>query len=147
METYAAINIVHGHQDEGGVGIKCINHVVCNRVVPTWWYDVKGNYLCMDCVEKGINKLEFYVESECPICLENKLSVKFEQCTHSVCVDCYRNAYGFDNYVLLNLMRPYPDDESDDDEVKQWYDEYQLMNDAYLAPRTSALDTCPMCRK
>jgi hypothetical protein len=31
---------------ENGGGIKCKNYIICGCVLPTWWFDCKGSYLC-----------------------------------------------------------------------------------------------------
>ena len=80
---YENNNIYFDYQypEEDGGGIKCKNYEVCECVLPKWWFECKGNYLCTNChmmfgtwgkghIGKGI--LEINYNLECPICLENK---------------------------------------------------------------------------
>ena len=31
---------------EDGGGIKCKNYELCEHILPKWWFECKGNYLC-----------------------------------------------------------------------------------------------------
>jgi hypothetical protein len=31
---------------EDGGGIKCKNYIICEGVLPKWWLECKGHYLC-----------------------------------------------------------------------------------------------------
>jgi hypothetical protein len=76
------------YPEEGG-GIKCKNYELCGEVLPIWWFECKGNYLCTNCHMsygtwesndyKHIGKevLEFNDNIECPICLEIKRGISF----------------------------------------------------------------------
>ena len=48
---YEQENIAYDEQNprEIGGGIKCKNYVMCEGVLPTWWYECKGKYLCTNC--------------------------------------------------------------------------------------------------
>jgi len=32
-----------------GYDIKCKNYIICNTMLPEWWYGCKGHYLCPSC--------------------------------------------------------------------------------------------------
>ena len=80
---YENNNIAYDYQytKEVDGGIKCKNYELCETVLPKWWFECKGNYLCTNChmlfgtwgeshTGKGI--LEISDNLECPICLEKK---------------------------------------------------------------------------
>tara|TARA_Y100000385_G_C13027838_1_gene609292 strand:- start:782 stop:1333 length:552 start_codon:yes stop_codon:yes gene_type:complete len=93
-------------REEGG-GIKCKNYEICEAVLPSWWYECKGHYICMTCdtmfgtwsnSEYGIFKTEKGVlpiidDTECPICLERKRSVTQPNCEHTLCIECFKRCY------------------------------------------------------
>ena len=69
-------------EEEGG-GIKCKNYELCDEVLPKWWFECKGNYLCTGChmqfgtwgeSHRGKGILEISDNLECPI-LENKWGI------------------------------------------------------------------------
>lgn len=37
-------NIGYDYQEQDGM--KCKNYVICQSVLPKWWFECKGNYLC-----------------------------------------------------------------------------------------------------
>ena len=91
-----------GYDEHDGEGIKCKNYVVCDTILPNWWFECKGHYLCTNChmmfgtwgnthIGKGI--LEINNKLECPICLEIKICISQPRCEHSVCVDCFKRCY------------------------------------------------------
>ena len=49
--NYESNNIAYDRQypQEDGGGIKCKNFELCVTVLPKWWFECKGNYLCSDC--------------------------------------------------------------------------------------------------
>jgi len=66
---------------EDGGGIKCKNYEVCQAVLPKWWFECKGNYLCTNChmmfgtwrsgdyTQTGKGILNTFDNIECPVCL------------------------------------------------------------------------------
>ena len=48
---YENNNICFDYQnpEEDGGGIKCKNYELCEGVLPKWWFECKGNYLCTNC--------------------------------------------------------------------------------------------------
>ena len=45
---YEQSNIGYNKQYLDG-GIKCKNYELCEDVLPKWWFECKGNYLCTNC--------------------------------------------------------------------------------------------------
>ena len=159
---YETNNIGYSYQypEETGGGIKCKNYELCETILPIWWYDCKGCYLCINCLMlSGI--FEMFDNVECPICLDVKRSVKLKHCQHTICIDCYKRCH----YGLADRTNepnfPYPDieDEYDNDtENPKWGDEYPLIkiyNDEWNRwydekdvkyENEGNLRKCPICR-
>jgi hypothetical protein len=109
---YEKNNIAYDCQypQETGGGIKCKNYEICEQVLPLWWYDCKGKYLCSNCdrmfgtwsnLDYGIFKtgkgvLPLVNNVECPICLNVKKSIEQPNCTHTLCIDCLKRCYYVD---------------------------------------------------
>ena len=88
-------------EDDGG-GIKCKNYEICEAVLPKWWFECKGSYLCTNCdmmfgtwgsgenshTGKGI--LEISDNIGCPICLETKRGISYPKCNHMACIECFK---------------------------------------------------------
>ena len=122
------------HAEEDGGGIKCKNYELCESVLPRWWFECKGNYLCTNChmlfgtwkfqgqeYKTGKGILEISDNLECPICLEeNKRGISQPNCEHTLCIDCFKRChYGKDGK-----------DEEDENEEN-----------------VENLRKCPLCRK
>ena len=161
---YENSNIGYDYQwtGEDVEGIKCKNHVVCEIVLPKWWFGCKGCYLCTNCDVMMFGILKMSNNLECPICLEIKECISQPRCSHSVCVSCFKQCYYRDENIEGQPIFPYPDieDEYDDDpenikwandyplikiyneEWNQWDDEKteKYVNEEYLRK-------CPLCRK
>ena len=83
------------HTEEDGGGIKCKNFELCDAVLPKWWFECKGNYLCTNCDMLIGRVLEISDKVECPICLENKRSISQPNCDHTLCIECFKRClYG-----------------------------------------------------
>ena len=91
---------------EVGGGIKCKNYELCNEVLPKWWFECKGNYLCTNChmlfgtwkfqgkeYKTGKGILEISNNLECPICLEKKRGITQPNCAHTLCIDCFKTCH------------------------------------------------------
>ena len=98
---YENNNIAYDYQNEEE-GIKCKNYELCETVLPKWWFECKGNYLCTNChmlfgtwgeshTGKGI--LGISNNLECPICLENKRGISQPNCEHTLCIDCFKRCH------------------------------------------------------
>jgi len=164
--AYEKSNIGYDIQYPKG-GIKCKNYELCQAVLPEWWFECKGNYLCTNChilfgtwgdptkgcrTGKGI--LCFNDNVECPICLEYKRCVSQPNCIHSVCIECFKLCYYGDDSGEPQF--PYPDIEEEywDDSKNFPDDDYPLIkiwNDAMdlweFNKEENTFRSCPLCRK
>ena len=130
------------YTEEDGGGIKCKNYIICEAVLPKWWFDCKGCYLCNNCdmmfgtwssgeykqVGKGV--LEMSNNLECPICLEIKECISQPRCNHSLCIICFKRCYYGDENIEGKPIFPYPDIEyeyDDDTENIKWVNDYPLI--------------------
>jgi hypothetical protein len=92
---------------ETGGGIKCKNYEICEVVLPSWWYECKGHYICTACdnmfgtwscpkyniFKTGKGVLPIVDDTKCPICLERKRSVTQPKCEHTLCIECFKRSY------------------------------------------------------
>lgn len=111
--------------EEGG-GIKCKNYILCGEVLPNWWYECKGGYLCTNCdimfgtwgnQESGIyhtgkGVLSVMEAVECPICLEINKGISNPNCDHTLCIKCFKRCYYGEN----KKMPPFPYSENIENE-------------------------------
>jgi hypothetical protein len=159
---YENNNIGYSEQypEECGGGINCKNHEACGEVLPKWWFECKGNYLCTNCDIKFGKTLEFKENAECPICLQCKLTVSQPNCGHFACIDCFVRCYYGDNSGEPSF--PYPEIEEEyfeDMENPKWQNYYPLIHrynvdwenwDANVRQKYDEeknLRQCPLCRK
>ena len=164
----------YNHQDAGGGrGIKCKNYELCEAVLPKWWFECKGRYLCTTChmmfgtwdfqgqkYKTGKGVLEISDDRECPICLEIKRGISQPNCEHTLCIECFKRCHYGDDSGEPSF--PYPDieDEYDDDqENPKWENDYPLIkiyNEEWNKwedekerkyDNENHLRKCPLCRK
>lgn len=79
--------------------LKCHNYIICNETFPKWVGDCHRGF-CMNCAAIfGCHVEVLTVDmEECPICFEHTDTMaKFPQCTHHVCISCYKRFYYDDN--------------------------------------------------
>jgi len=158
--------------DEDGKGIKCKNYELCEAVLPTWWFDCKGNYLCSNCHmmfgtwgneingNNGKGLLEIIDKIECPLCFETKKGISQPKCNHFVCIECFKRCYYGDKSGEPSF--PYPDIEEEyfeDNENPKWDINYPLIKSYNIEWETwennkiikyndeENLRKCPICRK
>jgi hypothetical protein len=155
------------------LNLKCDNFEVCEAILPDWWFECKGNYLCCNChmmfgswTERsgkehlGKGTLQFYDNLECPICLENTRCVSQPRCNHSVCVNCFKRCYYGKEYPLFpyaELEQEYYDDVENNnyadnskwDDYRHNIDEYDLLCDKIENENCNEkiINKCPLCRK
>jgi hypothetical protein len=159
--NYETTNIAYDDQypEEAGGGIKCKNYELCNRVLPKWWFECKGNYVCTCCdMLYGILKMSDNIE--CPICFENKKGLSLMKCSHYICIDCFKRCHHGDQSG--EPVFPYPDIEEkyfEDTENPIWVSDYPLItlyNEAWnnwennkqeKYENEENLRKCPLCRK
>ena len=128
--------------EEDGGGIKCKNYELCEAILPKWWFECKGNYLCTNChmmfgtwgsgekdhTGKGI--LDISDNVECPVCLEVKRSISQPNCEHTLCIECFKRCYYGDDDTENEPKFPYPDieDEYYDTQLDpKWENDYNLL--------------------
>ena len=157
---------------EDGGGIKCKNYIICECILPIWWFDCKGSYLCTGChiafgswksgertyTGKGI--LTVIENAECPICLEIKKCISQPRCEHSACISCFKRCYFGDESGEPTF--PYSDIEDeyyDDQENPKWSNDYPLIkiyneewnkwddDKIYKYENEEHLRCCSVCRK
>lgn len=159
------------YPEEDGGGIKCKNYELCKCVLPKWWFECKGNYLCSPChmlfgtwgkSHTGKGVLEISDNLDCPICLENKRSIEQPNCEHTLCIDCFKRCYYGDDDAENEPNFPYPDIEEEyyeDQFNPKWEKDYPLIkihneewnkwddkkNEKYENEKN--LRNCPLCRK
>jgi hypothetical protein len=166
---YEINNIAYDDQcteDDGG-GIKCKNYEVCDTVLPKWWFECKGKYLCSNCdmmfgtwgtqIGKGI--LEKNNDNECPICIERKKGISFPRCNHMVCIECFKRCmYGDETGEPIFPYFDIEDEYYEQPENPKWKNDYPLIeiyqrdydnweynkNEKYKNETNIRL--CPVCR-
>jgi hypothetical protein len=145
--------------EEGG-GIKCKNYQVCGAILPKWWFSCKECYLCTNCDMMFGKALEFIgTIEECVICLDCQPGMTQPNCTHAICVSCFKRCYGYCNDDAGQPTFPYTaaiEHEYDKDPNNpKWQTDYPLLqvyeaewilwDDAkYLETQRTA--RCPLCR-
>jgi hypothetical protein len=171
---YEKNNIGYDYQYPEG-GIKCKNYELCNTVLPDWWYECKGHYICTNCdilfgtwghgenTHYGKGELIFSNNLECPICLQNKRCVSQPRCEHFACLNCFKRCYFLDQSDDGAPEFPY------DSEIEEEYnenpddpkwdinypliEEYNEMWNAWDDAKREKYDNenylrvCPLCRK
>jgi len=168
------IGFDHQYTEEDGGGIKCKNYELCESVLPEWWFECKGNYLCTNChmmfgtwkfqgqeYKTGKGVLDISDNVECPICLEVKRSISQPNCEHTVCIDCFKRCH-YGGVPENEPKFPYPDIEDeygDDEENSKWANDYPLIkkynedwnkwDDERIQKNSKEayLQKCPLCRK
>ena len=146
-----------------GEGIKCKNYIVCEEILPKWWFGCKGCYLCVGCLINRFDILKIINNVECPICLEIKEGITQPRCDHSVCISCFKRCQYGDQNREGEPIFPYPDIEDeyyDDSGNLKWGEgDYPLIkifnyecntwDDERIEKRENEeyLRNCPICRK
>ena len=161
--NYENSNIGYDYQytEEDGGGIKCKNYIICEEILPKWWFDCKGCYLCSNCDMMFGDNLEMNNNLECPICLEIKECISQPRCNHSVCISCFKRCYYGDGDKSEEPIFPYPNIENeyyDDTEHIKWDNDYPLIKiyneewNKWDDKKTEKynneknLRNCPLCR-
>lgn len=170
---YEKNNVGYDWQSPNGYGIKCKNYIICEAVLPNWWFQCKCCYLCTNCHQaygtwgpshRGNGILDIFGETklECPICLETKKCISQPTCNHHICIDCFKRCY-YEEKSNDEPIFPYSSDIEDEYESDQlnakWDNDYPLINiyneewnrweDAREEKYESEqnLRKCPICRK
>lgn len=106
------------YTEENGGGIKCKNYIICESILPDWWFEWKQSYLCSNCNTLfgtwsnkllNINKtgkgvLKIFDNLECPVCLEVTKCISQPNCDHYACIECFKKCYyGESEYPLIEI--------------------------------------------
>lgn len=171
---YEKNNIGYDEQytEQDGGGIKCKNYLLCESVLPKWWFECKENYLCTNChmmfgtwnsgeyknIGKGI--LDVGENIKCPICLEIKICISQPRCDHSLCIDCFKRCYyGDESGEPIFPYSEIEDEYNNDPENPKWEKNYPLIklyNEEYdkwdnmrqdKYENEKYLRKCPLCRE
>jgi len=149
---------IYRMEDVGG--IRCKNYELCGTVLPNWWVQCKGKYLCTNCDMHFGKILEKSDNVDCPICFENKRGFSLPKCSHCICMDCLKRCYHGDESG--EPVFPYPDIENEyfeDTENPIWASDYPLIslynenwdnwenNKQEKYDNEENLRKCPLCRK
>jgi hypothetical protein len=134
---YEANNVGYDEQyPEPEGGIKCKNYELCGTVLPKWWYDCKGTYICTDCDIDEFGVLEFLDDQKCPICMDRARSIKYPKCGHTACVSCFRRCFHGPKVGNHEPFFPYPKLEDayfEDPNNEKWEREFPLIRDYNIA--------------
>ena len=91
-------------------GYKCKNYALCKDILPHWWFDCKGRYICTNC-DILLGELPYREALEdCSVCFgtEHK-QVEFPAaCGHWFCTECTRNIIGFGKDDSEYCLSPVP---------------------------------------
>jgi hypothetical protein len=107
---YENANIGYDQYNNDEEGIKCKNFELCDTILPMWWYDCKGKYLCTNCDIFNWNELEFRDTTEdCVVCYcNNSREMKFPtHCGHWFCINCSQNILFWDETRYHLSPEPY----------------------------------------
>lgn len=155
--------------------IRCVNFEICETdYLPSDWHITSnGRPLCINCDMmfgawkggKHCGILTFVDDNECCVCLESKRNVILPNCSHSVCISCFKRMYYGKDYIELPFPFPELEDDYYDerdinglkdpkwDNIKEaihiWEieDEKLYMENEADREREEYLAKCPLCRK
>jgi hypothetical protein len=142
-------------------GINCKNHELCGEVLPDWWWDCKRKYLCTNCDVQFGNTLETIEITECPICLEEKKGISQPNCSHPLCIGCFKRCYygedkeGEPHFPYPDIFEEYTRDQfnpkwnRDYPLITAWDEAWNMWDDArnMKYEMEENLRVCPLCRK
>lgn len=143
--------------------MKCPNFQVCGTYAPEWYFRCHHGR-CQPCNMKFGKNLVFPEEpQECPICFDTGPSVIQPNCTHSVCIDCFKRTRVDGPPRTGEPQFPYPDREDEYFDHDPFQPPHPLENDPLVVRYHAAwerwdnewnanynaeqhLRRCPMCR-
>lgn len=146
--------------------VECPNFKVCGQVCPKWLLGCHDGR-CWSCNFHFGKNLTFLEEDqECPICLETKPSVVQPNCTHSVCIDCFKRTRVDGPERRPPPPFPFPDQEDEYDNtplcehpldidptsraaIRSWEAAMDVWEDEWNQRHAAEenLRKCPLCRK
>jgi hypothetical protein len=147
--------------------VKCPNFAVCGEICPQWLFNCHRGR-CIHCKTWFGKDLTFPEEDQyCPICFDTKPSVVQPNCTHSVCIDCFKRTRV--DGPPKNPEPPFPFPEQEDEyfetgpfdpphpldtdpvsreAIRSWNTAMDVWEDEWCARRRGEenLRKCPICR-
>lgn len=142
--------------------LKCPNFAVCGDESQKWVYGCHGGR-CIHCNMNFRKNLTINdTPEECPICTEVSQCVVLPNCTHRLCITCFRRCYVNGPPRVGEPPFPYPEKEDEyfetgnehtnqlyhDPLVMKWNDDWEKWDDEWNSKyrNESNLRTCPICR-
>lgn len=138
---------------------KCPNYIICEELAPEWFFNCH-NGTCMNCAIRFKGELIFTKDNtDCPICLECKMSVKHINCKHTICIECFKKCFACED--VLYPVFPYNDQiqlEWEEDPDNERWEKYPLIKSWNAMcikidneceekyEEQEYLRKCPMCR-
>jgi hypothetical protein len=103
-------------------------------------------------------KIPTLINAYCPICMEDKISVKLRNCNHSLCIDCYKKCnmptelkppkFPYDeNVYYAYIHNPFHKRWSIDNLIYEYEKKLKKWNKNRLKYPENNLMLCCMCRK
>jgi hypothetical protein len=145
--------------------IKCPNFAVCGDMCPQWYLDCHGGR-CWQCKWRFGKNLTFKEEpEECPVCMDTAPCVVQPDCSHAVCISCFKRCRFDGPPKAEEPPFPYPDQEDEyfdwdpiqgvqhplynDPLVVAWHDDLTRLGNewSYRYRNEENLRKCPICRK
>lgn len=140
---------------------KCKNYKLCQKILPEWWSQYKSQTICTSCdilfgtwgTQTGKGVLEFIDVFECPICFETSEAVSYPNCSHFVCMDCFKRSwYGksFPPFPIPDIYDDYLQDPSNTKwdaylVITKWKDTINEIRENKYQEQ-NYLRKCPICR-
>jgi hypothetical protein len=141
---------------------ECPNFRVCGTLAPRWYFGCHGGR-CWGCKYKFGKNLTFLDEpQECPVCLETGLCVIQPNCSHSICIACFKRTRVNGPPRTGEPQFPYPDREDEyfetgnessnpmfhDPLIVKYNADWNLWQDDWDRRYASEenLRKCPLCR-
>lgn len=142
--------------------VKCPNFAVCGEICPQWYFNCHRGW-CWSCKDMFGKTLTFLEEpAECPICTEVGSCVVQPNCTHSVCITCFKRMRIEGPPRTGEPQFPYPDREDEyfdtgnepsnplyhDPLVQQYNRDWERWDNEwnYRHGMEENLRKCPLCR-
>ena len=140
--------------------VKCPNFAMCGEIGPKWYFGCHGGR-CFHCNMFFGKNLTFPEEpQECPICIDISPCVQQPNCSHAVCIACFRRTRYDGPPREEQPPFPYPDREDEYDSLSPpaellndplviaWNDQLNLQDDmrSIRYEEEANLRKCPLCR-
>ena len=141
--------------------IRCRNFRLCQTYLPEWWSQYKSQEICTSCdiffgtwgTQTGKGVLEFVESVNCPICFETAEGVSYPNCSHFICIDCFKRSwYGKQPpaFPIPELYTKYTQNSTcvswnSYPKIVKWKETIRELNESKYEEQTY-LRKCPICR-